>query len=160
MHVAVCISTYYPPAHLTSSPLLSGHDLLIYSAIPTATLQLSNCGLPQNSSLAHSCPLSGSSPILAMALTDGQEEAILLTERIASVFSLVGCAIIMGTFIGSHRFRKPVNRLIFYASWGNMLANIATLMSTAGIVAGSSSALCQFQGFMIQMYVLSRWCRQ
>lgn len=58
----------------------------------------------------------------------------------------------MLTFVSSTRFRKPINRLIFYASWGNALCNIATLMSQTGIRAGRDSHLCQFQSFMIQMY--------
>ena len=56
------------------------------------------------------------------------------------------------TFILSSKFRKPVNRLIFYASWGNLLGNIATLISQDGVRAGQNSALCQVQAFLIQMY--------
>ncbi|KAL8895886.1 MAG: hypothetical protein Q9207_007967 [Kuettlingeria erythrocarpa] len=55
----------------------------------------------------------------------------------------------------SSDFRKPVNRLIFYASWGNMLGNAATLISQSGIKAGQRSALCQFQAFLIQMFFLA-----
>lgn len=59
----------------------------------------------------------------------------------------------MLTFASSPRFRKPINRLIFYASWGNALCNIATLMSQSGVRAGRDSHLCQFQSFLIQMFL-------
>lgn len=75
------------------------------------------------------------------------------TERVASCFSLIGTSVILFTFIYSPAFRKPVNRLIFYASWGNTLCNVATLVSQSGIRAGRDSHLCQFQGFLIQMFL-------
>ncbi|KAL8990250.1 MAG: hypothetical protein Q9177_001058 [Variospora cf. flavescens] len=77
------------------------------------------------------------------------------TEKIASCFSLLGASFIILTFVLSPDFRKPVNRLIFYASWGNMLGNAATLISQSGIRAGQRSALCQFQAFLIQMFFIA-----
>ncbi|KAL8649165.1 MAG: hypothetical protein Q9226_005688 [Calogaya cf. arnoldii] len=59
----------------------------------------------------------------------------------------------MLTFTFSPAFRKPINRLIFFASWGNALCNVATLMSQSGIRAGPDSHLCQFQGFLIQIFL-------
>ena len=82
--------------------------------------------------------------------TEEQDRTLILTVRIASVLSLIGCAFVIVTFLASSRFRKPVNRLIFYAVWGNILFNIATLISVSGVFAGPFSPLCQFQGFMIQ----------
>jgi hypothetical protein len=76
--------------------------------------------------------------------------AISVTERVCSTVSLVGTFVIVATFIGSRSFRKPINRLVFYASWGNIMANIATLISQSGIHAGVGSPLCQFQAFLIQ----------
>ncbi|KAG8527430.1 uncharacterized protein KY384_007582 [Bacidia gigantensis] len=86
-------------------------------------------------------------------LTNGQRNALETIERVASCFSLVGTVFIFFTFIYSHDFRRPVNRLIFYASWGNTLCNIGTLISESGIKAGQDSHLCQFQAFLIQMFV-------
>jgi hypothetical protein len=77
------------------------------------------------------------------------------TERVASVFSLLGCAFIFFTFLFSNKFGKPINRLVFYACWGNITLNVATLMARAGINLGANSALCQIQGFLIQMYAQS-----
>jgi hypothetical protein len=86
-------------------------------------------------------------------LSDSQINTIRVTSQVASVFSLVGCTFIFSTFLCSSRFRKPVNRLIFYASLGNLSMNVATLMSQVGIEAGADSPLCQLQGFLIQMHV-------
>jgi hypothetical protein len=88
--------------------------------------------------------------IMAPAPSQRQLAAISVTERVCSAVSLIGTSIIIASFIGSRSFRKPINRLVFYASWGNMMANIATLISQSGIHAGSGSSLCQVQAFLIQ----------
>jgi hypothetical protein len=79
-----------------------------------------------------------------------QLAAISIAERVCSTVSLVGAFVIVTTFIGSRSFRKPINRLVFYACWGNIMANIATLISQSGIRAGVGSPLCQVQAFLIQ----------
>ena len=56
--------------------------------------------------------------MMPYALTPNELRHLELTERVASCFSLVGTSFILFTFICSPAFRKPVNRLIFYASWG------------------------------------------
>ncbi|KAL6713423.1 hypothetical protein ACLMJK_008888 [Lecanora helva] len=86
-------------------------------------------------------------------LTHKQLKSLETTERVASCFSVVGTMFIFVTFLTSSNFRKPINRLVFYASWGNMLCNVATLMSESPIRAGAESHLCQFQAFLIQMFV-------
>jgi hypothetical protein len=80
--------------------------------------------------------------------------AITVTERVCSTISLIGTFVIVATFIYSPSFRKPINRLVFYASWGNIMANIATIISADGIHLGVDSSLCQIQGFLIQWCVL------
>ncbi|RHZ63437.1 G protein coupled receptor family protein [Aspergillus thermomutatus] len=50
-------------------------------------------------------------------------------------------------------FRKPINRLIFYASWGNIMSNVATLIDESSLQGGSEGSLCQFQAFMIQWFL-------
>lgn len=86
-------------------------------------------------------------------LSDSQTKALETTERVASCLSLVGTTFVMITFVTSPPFRKPINRLIFYATLGNTALTVATLISRAGIRAGIASHLCQFQGFLIQMFV-------
>lgn len=82
--------------------------------------------------------------------TPGELLALSLIERVCSVLSLLGCIFIIVTFALSSAFRKPINRLVFYASIGNMLCNVGTLMSTSYIDSPNSIG-CQAQGFLIQM---------
>ncbi|CAI7652987.1 unnamed protein product [Penicillium viridicatum] len=88
-----------------------------------------------------------------MTLSEQQILAISATERVCSTISLVGTFVIVTTFIWSPTFRKPINRLVFYASWGNIMASIATIISADGIHSGVDSSLCQFQGFLIQWFM-------
>lgn len=87
-----------------------------------------------------------------MGLTDQQLYAIEVAERLGSALSLVGTTFIIGTFLYDKAFHKPINRLVFYAAWGNIMANIGTLISRSGIDLGVTRPLCQFQAFLIQMY--------
>ena len=66
------------------------------------------------------------------------------------MLSLLGSLFVIITFLTSHAFHKPVNRLVFYASFGNLMTNVATLMSRA-FTEQPLSPGCQFQGFLIQM---------
>lgn len=90
---------------------------------------------------------------LPSSLTASKANAIETAERVSSVFSVAGAGLIIITFLLDQRFRKPINRLVFYASWGNLFANVATLISREGIKAGLNAPLCQFQAFLIQWYV-------
>ncbi|QGI69619.1 hypothetical protein CEK27_001948 [Fusarium fujikuroi] len=55
--------------------------------------------------------------------------AISAIERTCSVPSLLGSLFIIATFCSSKLFHKPISRMLFYASFGNMMSNVATLMS-------------------------------
>ena len=85
------------------------------------------------------------------ALTDYQLLTIEIIEWVTSAVSILGTVFIIGTFSCFKSFRKPINRLVTWASIGNILANGATLVARAGIVAGESSALCKYQAVFIQM---------
>lgn len=85
-------------------------------------------------------------------LTASQLNSISIIERVCSVFSLLGSLFVIGTFVSSKAFHKPINRLVFYASFGNMMTNVGTLMSRQ-YLGSPSSVGCQFQAFLIQMYV-------
>ena len=89
---------------------------------------------------------------MALQLSDGQINAMQVTERVASIFSLLGILFILSTFLLGRGFDKPINRLIFFASWSNLGMNIATLIGQDGITAGGRSDLCQFQAWAVQMY--------
>lgn len=85
-------------------------------------------------------------------LTADQLTAISIIERVGSVFSLLGCLFIIITFSCSKAFHKPINRLVFYASFGNMMTNVGTLMARE-YLSNIDSVGCQFQAFLIQMFM-------
>ncbi|KAI8713312.1 hypothetical protein NCS52_01275000 [Fusarium sp. LHS14.1] len=85
-------------------------------------------------------------------LTASQLNSISIIERVCSVFSLLGSLFVIGTFVSSKAFHKPINRLVFYASFGNMMTNVGTLMSRQ-YLGSPSSVGCQFQAFLIQMFM-------
>ncbi len=84
---------------------------------------------------------------MGIEATPSQISAFAITERVASIFSLFGILFILSTFLLARGFDKPINRLIFFASWSNLGMNIASLIAQDGIAAGQDSSLCQFQGF-------------
>jgi hypothetical protein len=88
---------------------------------------------------------------MAQTLTESQLESLVIIERTSAVLSLAGTALVITTFCGSKAFRTLSNTLILYASFGNVLSNVAHLVAIAGVTAGPNSALCQMQGFLQQM---------
>jgi hypothetical protein len=59
----------------------------------------------------------------------------------------------MMTYMFAPGFDKPINRLIFFASFGNLGSNIAAIISEAGPDSGNNTAICQFQAFLVQMFL-------
>jgi hypothetical protein len=92
-----------------------------------------------------------------MTFTAEQNKAIEITERVCSGISLLCSCSIIATFFLSDHFQTPVHRLIFFASWGNLWSNVAMMIALSGIQRGGDSALCQFQGLLIQ-WSLSPFC--
>ncbi|GIJ86755.1 hypothetical protein Asppvi_005650 [Aspergillus pseudoviridinutans] len=86
-------------------------------------------------------------------LSRHQQSVLSIIERVCSCVSVVGSGVVIATFVSSREFRKPINRLIFYASWGNLLSNVATLIAESSLQDSPHGALCQFQGFMIQWFL-------
>ena len=89
---------------------------------------------------------------MALKATPNQVYAMMVTERVTSIFSLLGILFILSTFLLGRGFDKPINRLFFFASFSNLGMNIAALIAEDG-TAGPNSSLCQFQAFAIQWYV-------
>ncbi|KAI9780522.1 MAG: hypothetical protein M1839_006640 [Geoglossum umbratile] len=85
--------------------------------------------------------------------TAAQLASLSVTERVTSALSLISSGYIIFTFLISTEFHKPINRLVFYASFGNIITNVATLISRSAITLGDNSALCQLQSFLIQMFM-------
>ncbi|KAK4467097.1 putative G-protein coupled receptor 157 [Cladorrhinum samala] len=80
-------------------------------------------------------------------------DALSIIERACSVPSMLGSLLVIATFCLSKAFHKPINRLVFYASFGNLMTNAATLMARSFLGDGNSAAGCQFQAFLIQMFM-------
>ncbi|CAD6448877.1 5b588a3d-5b50-4c68-802b-8cd30523de75 [Sclerotinia trifoliorum] len=93
-----------------------------------------------------------------MPLTYEQYTAVDLTERITSAVSIVGNLFIILTFFFSSSFDKPINRLIFFASWGNIGSSISCMISDLGPASlmerskFNASGICQVQAFLVQMF--------
>ncbi|KAL2021858.1 hypothetical protein VTK56DRAFT_6453 [Thermocarpiscus australiensis] len=86
-------------------------------------------------------------------LSAEDEDSIVAIERACSAVSLLGCLFVLVTFSVSDAFRKrAINRLVFYATFGNMLTNVATLM-TRSYMHNLDSFGCQLQGFLIQVFM-------
>ncbi|KAK3402776.1 hypothetical protein B0T20DRAFT_343808 [Sordaria brevicollis] len=82
----------------------------------------------------------------------GSHDIFNIIERVCSIFSLIGCVFIIFTFCLSKRFHKPINRLAFFATFGNLATNVATLMGRS-FVDNEEGAGCQVQAFLIQMFM-------
>ncbi|KAG6008814.1 hypothetical protein E4U21_003843 [Claviceps maximensis] len=86
------------------------------------------------------------------SMGDGRFTAISTIERACSVLSLLGCLFIIVTFCCSTSFHKPINRLVFYASFGNLFTVVGTLMSRS-YLSDVNSLGCQFQASLIQLFM-------
>ncbi|KAK0738761.1 hypothetical protein B0T18DRAFT_252211 [Schizothecium vesticola] len=87
-----------------------------------------------------------------MALTEDQTRILMALTRTASVLSGIGVITIITTFSMSRHFRNPMHRLIFINAFFNAFDVTCTMISVSGPQAGNKSALCQFQGFLNQMF--------
>lgn len=84
-----------------------------------------------------------------------ERDLLETTSRVGSVFSLMGAGFIIITFLCSKSFHRPINRLAFFAAFGNIATNIATLMAQDPIpfYGESSSVTCKVQGMMIHWFL-------
>lgn len=88
---------------------------------------------------------------------ESKKHEYLIVARTSASISLLTTSSIILTYLISPRFRKPMNRLLFYASLGNIFQAIALFICTSGLpFPGKTMSLCRFQGFCIQMWVVSR----
>ncbi|KAK4247317.1 hypothetical protein C7999DRAFT_41376 [Corynascus novoguineensis] len=86
------------------------------------------------------------------ALDEDQRHILTIVTRLASTLSALGILTILLTFFFSKHFRNPMHRLIVINAFYNALDVTCTMISTSGPQAGNSSPLCQFQGFLNQIY--------
>ncbi|KAF7564742.1 G protein coupled receptor family protein [Pyrenophora tritici-repentis] len=94
---------------------------------------------------------------MATPLSYSKDLALVFATRTSSTLSVVGSIFIITTFVFFPYFRKPINRLVFLATFGNILTNTATLISIAVLPEGASpsSSLCQAQGIVIQWFMVA-----
>lgn len=90
-------------------------------------------------------------------LSEAQYNALVIVERTCASVSMLGCTFTILTFCCSKYFSKAINRLVFYASFGNLITNIGNMMSR-DFIDQPNSAGCQTQAFFIQTYVSFHLC--
>ncbi|KAL1860730.1 hypothetical protein VTK73DRAFT_7201 [Phialemonium thermophilum] len=88
-----------------------------------------------------------------MNLTVEQRSALQTVERVGAALSLAGVTLIFVTFAAFKRLRTVPNTFILFASVANVGASIACLIGYSGLKAGDGSALCQVQGFLLEMFM-------
>lgn len=85
---------------------------------------------------------------MTQGLSKGQITVLNIIQQVGSSLSFAGCVFIIGTFCFCDAFQKPINRLVYYASFGNLMASIAFMM--AGLYVDTPmSAGCQAQAFLL-----------
>lgn len=90
---------------------------------------------------------------MSSGLADWQTNALIVTERVNSGVSLAGILFVLSTYLFFPAFNKPINRLIFFATWANLGVSVAALISVDGpnSYTESNKTLCRFQAFLVQM---------
>ena len=93
--------------------------------------------------------------MVVSALTEKQLAIVGIIQQVAAALSIVGCVFIITTFSFCDAFHKPINRLVFYASLGNLMASVGFAMATMYLDKPNSSG-CQMQAFLLHTYVQRR----
>ncbi|PTD10222.1 hypothetical protein FCULG_00007569 [Fusarium culmorum] len=85
---------------------------------------------------------------MASELSPVDVRVIAVIQQVCSVLSIIGCLFIIGTFCLCDAFHKPINRLVFYASFGNMIASICFIVADSFVKVpegtGSADAMWTF----------------
>ncbi|KAL5619964.1 hypothetical protein FOBRF1_003210 [Fusarium oxysporum] len=89
---------------------------------------------------------------MEIGLSISDVKLITIIQQVCSVLSLVGCLFIITTFCLCDAFHKPINRLVFYASFGNIMASICFIMADSFIDAPDGAG-CQTQAFLLHTFV-------
>ncbi|EHK97485.1 putative Cyclic AMP receptor-like protein A [Glarea lozoyensis 74030] len=89
-----------------------------------------------------------------MALTSYEINSLIAIERITASISVLSTLILIATFSFVKESRTLSNTLIFYASFANLFSSIAALIGSSAL-HNENGALCQFQGFLLQMFMQS-----
>ncbi|KAI0593261.1 hypothetical protein F4775DRAFT_520874 [Biscogniauxia sp. FL1348] len=84
-----------------------------------------------------------------------QLNVIILFERFGAALSVTGVLLIFVAFAVFKRLRTVPNTFIVFASFANLGASIACLIGYSGVLAGSTSHVCQAQAFMFELFMQS-----
>lgn len=95
---------------------------------------------------------STAAPTQAESLSQSQDLAIEIIERVGASISIPCAIFLMWTFLANKRLRTPSNTLLFNASPANLFAGIASLIGRAGL-SRPNAATCQVQGFFLEWQV-------
>ncbi|KAK1987331.1 G-protein coupled receptor [Colletotrichum cereale] len=90
-----------------------------------------------------------------MTLSQYEIKVVSGLERVGAALSLVGVAFIFVTYWKFKRIRSVPNLFIVFASIANVGASVACAIGYDGLRMGSTSALCQAQAFMLEMFMQS-----
>ncbi|KAI0482576.1 hypothetical protein GGR56DRAFT_685456 [Xylariaceae sp. FL0804] len=80
---------------------------------------------------------------------------IVIFERLGAALSVAGVLSVFIAFALFKRLRTVPNTFIAFASIANLGASIACLIGYSGVLAGSTSHLCQAQAFMFELFMQS-----
>lgn len=112
---------------------------------------MDNAPRPGSPDLPYGTPSPGNTDF--MNLTVEQRRALQTVERVGASLSLVGVCLVFVSFAAFKRLRTVPNTFILFASIANVGASVACLIGYDGLNAGDDSALCQIQGFLLEMCV-------
>ncbi|KAI1496202.1 hypothetical protein F5X99DRAFT_414320 [Biscogniauxia marginata] len=84
-----------------------------------------------------------------------QLNLIIIFERFGAALSVTGVLLIFLAFAICKRLRTVPNTFIVFASFANLGASIACLIGYSGVLAGSTSHVCQAQAFMFELFMQS-----
>ncbi|KAF9870585.1 g-protein coupled receptor [Colletotrichum karsti] len=89
------------------------------------------------------------------SLSQNQIDIVIALERVGASLSMFGVSLIFVTYWAFKRIRNVPNLFILMASIANVGASIACAMGYDGIRNGETSALCQIQAFLLEMFMQS-----
>ena len=89
---------------------------------------------------------------MAGALTANDIRLMSIIHQVCSALSLLGCLFIILSFCFCRAFHKAINRLVFYASFGNIMASVGFIMADK-FLDSPNGAGCQTQAFLLHRYV-------
>ncbi|KAI5859578.1 hypothetical protein GGS23DRAFT_615980 [Durotheca rogersii] len=99
--------------------------------------------------------IAGQAALRPRVLTQQNIDTIVIFERLGAALSASGILLIFVAYAAFKRLRTVPNTFIVFASVANLGASIACLIGYSGVVAGSTSPLCQAQAFLFELFMQS-----